>query len=352
MSQSEKRALIQQSAANVTGAVQANTTESSCSKCKNALKMAKSAALYAPTLVPNEMVSLCQKFQFKTNVSCEESFSASALGAVWTQILAYADVQGLDGNYICHSLSTSFCEMPKTSPLDTANLFPKAKPAVASAPEASGQRVKVLHLSDLHLDPRYSVSSEANCSSGMCCRENEYNFASQGQVLLPASAYGAYKCDAPYDLALAALQAIGPLTGTGQNGDSLAWTLYTGDLVSHDPEPQLSQAYVEYSETSVFDMFKKYITGPVFSALGNHDSSPSDLYSPYSLPGRLGKQQSWNYDHVAGMWMHEGWIDAKTAEEARTHYGGYSVKTHYRLRIISFNTGESSRCIIFSNILT
>jgi hypothetical protein len=41
---------------------------------------------------------------------------------------------------------------------------------------------------------------------------------------------------------------------------------------------------------------------------------------------------------VAGLWLHEGWISPKAATEARTHYGGYSVKTHLGLRIISFNT--------------
>ena len=30
----------------------------------------------------------------------------------------------------------------------------------------------------------------------------------------------------------------------------------------------------EYAETSVFGMFKEYIGGPVFAALGNHDSNP------------------------------------------------------------------------------
>lgn len=83
-------------------------------------------------------------------------------------------------------------------------------------PRASGQRVKVLHLSDLHLDARYLVGAEANCSSSMCCRGDTSNStASNGQIFsLSASAYGEFKCDTPYDLALAALQAVGPLTGT------------------------------------------------------------------------------------------------------------------------------------------
>jgi hypothetical protein len=199
--------------------------------------------------------------------------------------------------------------------------------------------VKVVHLSDFHLDARYSVGSEANCSSSLCCRSNNPNpSAKAGQVLLPAPYYGSFKCDSPYGLGLAALQSVGPLTGTSKSGDPLAFSIYTGDLTSHDPENEMSMELVEYTETSVYGMFKSYLTGPVFAALGNHDSSPENIDAPYNLPGPLGQQTSWNYNHVAGLWLNEGWINSADAQQAATHYGGYSVKSHVGLRIISFNT--------------
>lgn len=346
LSEYQKHALVESVVANVTAIIKSNLTSSrctKCTKCKHALAAARPAAMQAATLVPDAMVRLCKSFKFHSSETCEEDYAASTFGAVWTQVLAYADVEGLDGEYICHSLNRNFCSQPKTSPLDTTQLFPKPKPARARAPMASGKRVKVLHLSDFHLDARYAVSSEANCSSGLCCRNDNYNDLSDGQTLLPASAYGFFKCDTPYDLGLAALQAVGPLTGTGKGDDEepLGWTLYTGDLVSHDRPSQTSREYTQYTETSVYEMFKTYLTGPVFAALGNHDTSPASIDSPHSLPGRLGEQQSWNYEHVAGLWRHEGWIDRHTEEEARTHYGGYSIKTHYGLRVIAFNTGMS-----------
>lgn len=347
LSQDQQHVLVKEVIHNLTQTIESNFT-TPCQQCKTALTIAKPAALYAPALVPEAMVSLCQHYQFKSNTSCVETYATSNLGAIWTQVLANADTRGLDGEYICSSLSSTFCSRPHTSPLNTTTLFPKPKPvnALERVPGASGQRVKVLHLSDVHLDARYLVHAEANCSSSMCCRVDQHSAVSPDQVVLPASLYGAYTCDSPYDLVLAALQAVGPLTGTGTGTggkgdmDALALTLYTGDIVSHDPLPQESRAYLEYAETSVFDMLKTYLTGPVFAALGNHDSSPIDIGASHSFPGRLGEQQSWNYDHLAGLWTHEGWIDQKTAEEARTHYGGYSIKTHYGLRIISFNTGK------------
>ncbi|OCK77892.1 hypothetical protein K432DRAFT_427684 [Lepidopterella palustris CBS 459.81] len=339
--------------AQISEIIQGDTISGNCSKCIASLIAAKSAALFAPASVPDAMVSLCKKFKFQSNSSCEVSYEASTYGAVWTQVLKFADVGGQDGQWICNTISSTFCPKPWTTPTNTTGLFPKPKPVNATAPCASGKRVKVLHLSDFHLDPRYAASSEANCSSSMCCRTNTPNSAVPvGQISLPASLYGSFKCDTPYDLALAALQAVGPLTGTGNGKESLAWTIYTGDLVAHDPQNQLSRAFTEYTETSVYSMFKQYITGPVFAALGNHDSNPANTDAPHTLPGRLGEQQSWHYDSVAALWQHEGWITTEAAAEAKTHYGAYSIKTHYGLRIITFNTDFYYRGNYFSFINT
>jgi hypothetical protein len=341
LTEEQAKAAIQKGVTNVIQVIEANDESSSCMRCQNALAAAQPAIQLAPSLVPDAMVSLCKSTQFTSNASCEESYNATTYGAVWTTVLYFADVKGLDGQYICHSIG-GFCPAPATSPLDTSNLFPKPRPANLAVPKASGKRVKVLHLSDLHLDPRYSVGSEGNCSSSLCCRANNPNSNSPQVALLPASAYGTFRCDTPYDLALAALESVGPLTGTGKGKDEepLAWSIYTGDLVSHEQQSELSRLYVQYEETSIYGMLKMFLTGPVFAALGNHDNSPANIDAPHSLPGPLGKQQSWNYHHVAGLWKHEGWIDDEIAKQARSHFGGYSIKTHYGLRIISFNTGR------------
>lgn len=161
-----------------------------CSKCVAALSVGKLLAQSAPTYVPDALVALCQATKFASNASCIATYTAGSFGAIWTQVLALADVTGLDGQYICSSLSTTFCAAPLTSPLNTTNLFPKPKPANATAPKASGERVKVLHLSDFHLDPRFQVGSEANCSSSLCCR---YSSTATSQAVFPAPLYGSYK---------------------------------------------------------------------------------------------------------------------------------------------------------------
>jgi hypothetical protein len=66
-------------------------------------------------------------------------------------------------------------------------------------------------------------------------------------------------------------------------------------------------------------------SGPIFPVLGNHDSNPEAIDSPHRLPGVLGQQQSWNYNHVASLWQQNGWISSQGASEARMHYAAYSI---------------------------
>ncbi|CAK7226271.1 hypothetical protein SCUCBS95973_006144 [Sporothrix curviconia] len=322
-----------------------------CSRCIAALAVGQMAARLAPAALPDAMVALCEATGFASNDTCARNYAAGAFGAAWTQILAAADVTGLDGQYICASLSSKFCPSPGVQSVKA--VFPKPRPANAAVPARSGQRVKVLHMSDLHLDPRYLVGSEANCTSGLCCRppvlsatgaapsssSSSAAAAASAEISVPAPLFGYFRCDSPYFLALAAMQAIGPLTGTSAE-DPLAFTLYTGDLVAHDPVNQLSESYVEYVEASLWQLFKDYIGGPIYCALGNHDTAPDNLDAPQAIDdnGPVGSQFSWNYNHVSNLWQHYGWLDSATAQQAALHYGAYSVVDRLGVRIITINT--------------
>ena len=334
-SNASTQAFLQSSYQQVLEIINGSNISGNCSKCIAALNIGKEVALVAPEALPPLFVSLCKATKFASSSSCQATYSAEALGSLWTQVLAYADVSGQDGLYICSFLSSTFCPAQRANDLDTTGLFPKPKPANATAPKPSGERVKVLHLSDFHLDPRYDVGAEANCSSSFCCRSNTAAAGNNGSVQLPASLYGFFKCDSPYDLIAAALESIDPLTGINANK---SFAIYTGDSTAHDPANQISQAYTEYCENSVYDMIKSYVKGPTFAALGNHDTSPVAIDGPHTLPGPLGEQFSWNYNHVASLWEDDGWIDGAAATQARTHYGGYSTVNSFGLKIISLNT--------------
>ncbi|RPD64995.1 sphingomyelin phosphodiesterase [Lentinus tigrinus ALCF2SS1-6] len=307
-----------------------------CARCQAALEAGKFLAMAAPEQGPALAVRVCEHFNF--NKDCATQYGILSLGSVITQVIANADVGGLDGQMICSHFVSGLCPLPPTTPLNLTGWFAKPKPDPLPTPKkASGQRLKVLHISDLHIDPRYANGAEANCTSGLCCRENNHNTQSPNQTVFPAPRYGAYLCDSPFSLVLAALESIPVLAGTQKTG--FDFTLYTGDLVSHDSENQLSRDYVLYTETVVYDLFKRMLgTGPVYAALGNHDSYNQAQDSPHSLGGTLAEQFSWNYDHVASLWQHEGWIPQSAVDLAKAHYAAYMVRRKDGLRVITLNT--------------
>ncbi|EJU01821.1 Ser/Thr protein phosphatase family protein [Dacryopinax primogenitus] len=314
--------------------------EGTCGKCLAALGVVKMLATTAPWEVSGVIIELCNIFGYKSYGTCAEQFAVITDGQIATQVLALADVTSQDGEYLCALWLGSSCSLPAVNTLDLTGYFASPKPANAAAPPPSGKRVRVLHVSDFHLDPRYSTYSEADCSSGLCCRSCSNNLASPNTTVFPAPRYGAFLCDTPYDLAGVAVEAIPVLAGAGPTGREFDFAIFTGDLVSHDNDHQLGRAYVEYEETSIYSMMKQIIGyAPLYPTLGNHDTWPQAYNSPLSLqPEYLANQFSWDYEHISALWAQQDWIDSTAYQYASVHYGGYAYTTWRGLKIISFNT--------------
>lgn len=65
---------------------------------------------------------------------------------------------------ICSQLE--LCPKPPTVPLNLTNWFAKPKPNPLPPPKPpSGERLKVLHLSDIHIDPRGFLRLVLRCLS-------------------------------------------------------------------------------------------------------------------------------------------------------------------------------------------
>ncbi|OXC67744.1 hypothetical protein AYX13_03637 [Cryptococcus neoformans] len=329
-------------------------TPSNCSKCIDALTAASSLAKRAPELVPDLLVSLCNHYDFASEAGCNV-YTANAQGPYYAQVLAYADVSGYDGQYLCQNFITkSECARPPLPIFNASDFWTKPKPTNAKPPVPKGtDRIKVLHMSDFHIDPRYTTGSEGNCTSGLCCRRGNpvESLNSNYTVSVPAPRFGYFLCDTPWALGAAAVEAIPVLTGTDED-DAFNMTIFTGDMVSHDPYYELSRDYVEYTETALYDLWKQTLnpTSPLYAAIGNHDSYQQAFDAPSSLTGKLRKQSSWNYEHLAGLLEIEGWIDGETAKKVKTHYGAYSIQHATNLKIITINTDLWYRANIFAYI--
>ena len=135
-----------QSAVSQVGTIAAGNA-TNCTKCVDSIQVLQNLSYVAPNRVADALVNTCETLGWESSSDCQGDFDLYTDGSIWTQVIRFADVPGLDGRYICHYAGDA-CPTPvQDPPLNTTGLFPKPKPANATAPKPSGERVKVGHVS-------------------------------------------------------------------------------------------------------------------------------------------------------------------------------------------------------------
>ena len=89
------------------------------------------------------------------------------------------------------------------------------------------ETVKVLHVSDIHIDFEYHIGKNANCGKPICCRIED------GPPATPADAaprFGHPNCDAPVEVAETAFEYLASLDES-EKPDLIVWT---GDNTPHE----------------------------------------------------------------------------------------------------------------------
>lgn len=264
---------------------------------------------------------------------------ASSEGPYWAQLYAKMSQATGDMQAWCY-YTFDTCDAPPIIEIDESKYF-TPKPASANVvPVPSGQMIEVLHLSDWHIDPRYDIGSESNCTDYLCCRPyavNDYLHTGVLNPSVPASRFGSLKCDAPADLAISAFTTMDKFFKVADT----AFTIFTGDIISHDNTDQLSREYITYNERQTYETFHAHMPDvPVYATLGNHDNLPEAYNTPNNINDGTNNTNamSWDYDLLSSLWSGYGWITDTEASYARTHYGAYAHTTKQGLRIISINT--------------
>lgn len=140
------------------------------------------------------------------------------------------DMQGEDGQTAC-AFIFGLCSLPAPPQLDLDTLFKGTKkPAPKELAPCTKDPLKVLHISDYHLDERFVVGSEASCGNGeVCCRVFPYT-DTKAPINQSATLFGNYLCDTPEPLATSVFRSVPKATGFDWCDFSFA--LFTGDLVS------------------------------------------------------------------------------------------------------------------------
>ncbi|WFD36533.1 hypothetical protein MCUN1_003416 [Malassezia cuniculi] len=347
---------------NITGIID-DKSKSKCSRCISALRVGQHVARAEPELVPGLLVDLCKRYKYQdkpdVKTACEKMYQRSVWGGPYAQVLSFADFShgAPDAQNICAlALEDSFCDVPEMDVLSDEFLDKwfngqRTEPKhVTKRSRKTGETrkrpLRVLHLSDIHVDPRYAVGGEVDCDSGQCCRSNSWSADKwDGSPFAPgdlpkanlskaAGYWGSAKCDSPWALVGSAMQALQHIEGA----DPIELGVFTGDLATHDRDWQVSRDLVKYAEIALYTLLKDTLGNmTMVVTLGNHDTAPADFFAPHNLPDGLGDQMSWNWDTVAQTLESVGWVNSTDADKVRKHFGGYSTSPRKGLRVISLN---------------
>uniref|UniRef100_A0A9J2P5J3 Sphingomyelin phosphodiesterase n=1 Tax=Ascaris lumbricoides TaxID=6252 RepID=A0A9J2P5J3_ASCLU len=185
--------------------------------------------------------------------------------------------------------------------------------------------LRVLQISDLHIDKNYTPGAVANCDSPLCCQPDS---ATNGTAKKVAGYWGTQAaCDVPH-------WTIEHMFRNINRTQKFDYMLLSGDYMSHLDWAYTKQGHLEVI-TNLTSMLDHYFPGtPVFWTLGNHEGVPVNSFAPHSIPEKF--QPRWLYNQLKE--SQRRWI-SQEALQTIAYRGSFTVQLFEGLRLISLNTG-------------
>lgn len=217
----------------------------------------------------------------------------------------------------------------KKDPYDKWNVtFPKTpKPPVTpiKPPKPGSPKLRILHLSDIHLDPLYKEGTNTDCGEPLCCRADN---GPPKKGIRGAGKWGDYRsCDVPprtLDNLFQHLKSI------QDKFDCIYWT---GDLPPHNIWSQTRTDQTK-AISVLTDYFLKYLPKKtLFPVVGNHESAPVNSFPPSYITGN--NSISWLYSALNKSWAN--WLPKETYGTIKRG-AFYTVSPFPGFRIVSINT--------------
>ena len=186
-------------------------------------------------------------------------------------------------------------------------------------PEEGGDVIRMLQITDVHIDPKYETGSSTNCLKPICCRKD-----STEKITEPTS--GKYGFEGKCDVPLILLESFVE-DAVKRNIDFIIWT---GDNAPHDSWVEMQDKVYSISKTIKDTIDSKFKTEqkniPIFYTIGNHEKYPNDDYRD---------NESEMLEKLANVF--EDYLDEDAIKSFKA--GGYYTKKleNTDLRIIALN---------------
>ncbi|ANB12241.1 Ppn1p [Sugiyamaella lignohabitans] len=306
-----------------------------CDFCQSALGIVRGATDYGLTGFENIVTEICTMAGVP-RPECQGVVSQQA-PYVLEALRSSNQLNGYTGQLFCNSVLNS-CPgfVPKNVSLSFSSTQHTRNNNHGSKPHSpkihqpkSSEPLTLLHISDIHYDPTYQQGSEANCSYALCCEDRTNPDGNKRNH--PASTWGEFNCDTPHTLLESFLTTFQSVTGVTPD-----LSIFTGDIAPHN---------VWYdNQTTVLDSYRifeylKLLPNNLYSTVGNHDTSPLNLFQPLGLL-KTGQKplNNWVFNNLSDIWSY--WLAPNAASMLETVQGVYSTRPLIGLKIINMNTND------------
>lgn len=174
-----------------------------------------------------------------------------------------------------------------------------------------------IQVTDVHVDAIYEAGTNAGCGKPQCCRASE---GPAPNASFAAGKWGDYRCDSNRNILHSLVMAV-----SAMKPDFLFWT---GDNPPHDIWEQSREENLNASKLVADELLQAMGNVPVYAAIGNHESFPTDQFEgpPYD---------DWLYGSLAEYWTQ--WLTPE-ANKTLQYAGYYTQLIAPGLRVIALNT--------------
>ncbi|CAG9826411.1 unnamed protein product [Diabrotica balteata] len=193
--------------------------------------------------------------------------------------------------------------------------------AIKTKKVTSEKTFNILHITDIHYDPRYTVGRINSCDEPVCCQDDQPNATTSGEACGYWSDY--INADIPWRTVVNALNQT-----KNHNYD---YVYFTGDIVPH----RLWDTSVEDNSkiiSQILDAFADYYKVPVYPTLGNHEANPVDNYSEETDPSLSSK---WLFELL--FQKLSKWMPINEVKDTILKGGYYTVSPKKGLRVVVLN---------------
>ncbi|CAG2104025.1 unnamed protein product [Medioppia subpectinata] len=295
-----------------------------CQDCNTSITFGR-MLVQSPDLIKSLAPTICKSVTYSTRVC------VGMLERMSEPLATLFQRSKITTPEMCATLLSPDCMtlfgLPFTHNINWVLPLPKPKPFAPKV--GSDKQLKMVHLTDAHLDLWYTPGSNSTCSEPVCCRstspgDNSHRAGYWSQTK--------YSCDCPLNFAQNSIQQI------GDKHKDIDLVIWTGDNIPHDVWNTTKEVNIQHIRAMTDAMKKAFADKPLFPCLGNHEAHPINLYVPNSLSietqGKV--SMGWLYDTLADdLWSQ--WIDTAEAKKTFKKGGYYSKRFSDKLKVVVMN---------------